>query len=281
VSATEEVPFTFHCGGAALVAILHRPPRPRDRGVVVVVGAPQYRAGSHRQFVLLARDLAAAGFPVLRFDYRGMGDSDGEFGGFENVEADIRAAIDTLCARVPAVKEAVLWGLCDGAAAISFYAPSDDRVTGIVLLNPWVRSEISVARTRIRHYYLRQLLSPRFWRRFLGLRFGFAASLRSLVATIRAAGPATEPPPSPSLPQRVGDALRCYRGRVLVVLSGNDLTAQEFDESVLKVKPMAAWLGRPEVELMRLARANHTYSTRAWREQVHRRTSEWLARPRP
>ena len=47
------------------------------RGVLIVTGGPQYRAGSHRQFVLLARFLAARGMAVLRFDYRGMGDSEG------------------------------------------------------------------------------------------------------------------------------------------------------------------------------------------------------------
>jgi alpha/beta superfamily hydrolase len=45
--------------------------------VLVIVGGPQYRAGSHRQFTLLARSLAEQGFAVLRFDYRGMGDSTG------------------------------------------------------------------------------------------------------------------------------------------------------------------------------------------------------------
>ena len=39
--------------------------------MVIVVGGPQYRAGSHRQFTLLARHIAAAGYPVLRFDARG------------------------------------------------------------------------------------------------------------------------------------------------------------------------------------------------------------------
>ena len=34
---------------------------------------------SHRVFVSFARDLAAAGFAVLRFDFRGEGDSDRDF----------------------------------------------------------------------------------------------------------------------------------------------------------------------------------------------------------
>ena len=42
--------------------------------VLVVVGGPQVRAGSHRHFVQLARHLATHGHAVMRFDVRGMGD---------------------------------------------------------------------------------------------------------------------------------------------------------------------------------------------------------------
>jgi alpha-beta hydrolase superfamily lysophospholipase len=78
-----EYPLRFDRAGVPLVGIVHPAGKPAgDIGVVVVVGGPQYRVGSHRQFVLLARDLAAAGIPTLRFDTRGMGDSGGDFPGF-------------------------------------------------------------------------------------------------------------------------------------------------------------------------------------------------------
>ena len=93
-----EEPLCIESQGERLIGVLHRPQTPGNltRGVVVVVGGPQYRIGSHRQFVLLARSLAARGTPVLRFDLAGMGDSGGEFAGFERSAADIRAAIDAL-----------------------------------------------------------------------------------------------------------------------------------------------------------------------------------------
>ena len=84
---TEEA-VTFPCEGQALVGVLAKPESPQDIGVVVIVGGPQYRAGSHRQFVLLSRALAVAGFAVLRFDYRGMGDSEGEQRDFESASVD-------------------------------------------------------------------------------------------------------------------------------------------------------------------------------------------------
>src|SRR5688572_13881859 len=90
----------FACAGDWLMGLVHLPPHPRERGVVVITGGPQYRVGSHRQFTLLARKLAAQNFPVLRFDYRGMGDSEGEPRSFEHMNADIRAAVDVLFAQV-------------------------------------------------------------------------------------------------------------------------------------------------------------------------------------
>src|SRR5690625_2926143 len=136
-----EMPLTFDCLGDRLVGILHRGSEQATRGVLVVVGGPQYRVGSHRQFVLFASRLAEAGVPVLRFDYRGMGDSEGDSRTFEHIAADIRAALDIFLKAAPGLREVVIWGLCDAASAACFYAPSDLRVTGLVLLNPWVRTE--------------------------------------------------------------------------------------------------------------------------------------------
>ena len=103
-----EQAITFACQGEQLVGVVSLPqglPTPTSTtGLIIVVGGPQYRAGSHRQFVLLARAVAAAGTPVLRFDYRGMGDSTGALHTFEKVNDDIAAAISALQATVPSIK---------------------------------------------------------------------------------------------------------------------------------------------------------------------------------
>ncbi len=45
---TEEA-VLFNCVGDTLVGVLTKPQTPAETGVVVIVGGPQYRAGSHRQ----------------------------------------------------------------------------------------------------------------------------------------------------------------------------------------------------------------------------------------
>src|SRR5690606_34644237 len=106
-------------------------------GVLIIVGGPQYRVGSHRQFVLLARYLAERGIPVMRFDYRGMGDSDGDMRTFEHVGKDLGSDIDYFFSECSFLKDIVIWGLCDAASAALFYAHQDRRISGLVLLNPW------------------------------------------------------------------------------------------------------------------------------------------------
>jgi len=58
---TQERALRFRCQSEWLYGILHLPQQPVARGVLIVVGGPQYRVGSHRQFVLLARYLAERG----------------------------------------------------------------------------------------------------------------------------------------------------------------------------------------------------------------------------
>ncbi|MDZ7752548.1 MAG: hydrolase 1, exosortase A system-associated [Gammaproteobacteria bacterium] len=281
--ATEEAPLFFPCEGDALCGILHRPARPLGRGVLVVVGGPQYRVGSHRQFVLLARTLAAAGVPVLRFDYRGMGDSEGGPRGFEHIEQDIRAAVDGFFHAVDGLEQVAIWGLCDAATAGAFYGPADARVTGMVLVNPWVRSAGGEARAYLRHYYLRRLASRDFW---AGLFKGRVRLWRSMVAlgrqvkTARGAGDdVTGGQPDgeeDALAVRMASSLERFDGRILLIMSGNDLTAAEFQDTVTRGRRWQALLTDARFQRHDLPPADHTFSRREWADQVSQWTLEWM-----
>lgn len=278
---TEETTL-FACEGEPIVGILAKPATPADTGVVVLVGGPQYRAGSHRQFVLLSRALAAGGFAVLRFDYRGMGDSSGEQRDFEGVNADIAAAINTMQARVPEVKHIVLWGLCDGASVALLYchATQDPRVSGLCLLNPWIRSEVSLAKTQIKHYYTQRLLQKEFWFKLLSGKVALSA-LNGFMAKLRQSAA------SPSQPQKKADtfqkhmsmAWQGFRGRILLVLSGDDYTAKEFVEHARTDGAWKGLLGQSGVHRQDISGAVHTFSSSSSRKLVEKVTLEWLDTP--
>lgn len=265
-------PAGFACGQDWLLGVVTRPEKPRGRGVLIAVGGPQYRAGSHRQFVLLANDLAAQGYAVMRFDYRGMGDSTGEPRTFENVGDDLRGAIDHFLAEVPEVHEVIIWGLCDAASAALFYGHEDPRVAGMVLLNPWVRTAQSEARTYLKHYYLRQAFSAAPWAKLLRGQFDLAGSAASFVRNLRKAGAGG----TQALPERMAEGLARFKGQVLLILSGNDLTASEFSDMAAKSKRWRRLLQARRVVQHRLAGASHTFSRREWRDQVSSWTSAWV-----
>ncbi|MDR0577440.1 MAG: hydrolase 1, exosortase A system-associated [Candidatus Accumulibacter sp.] len=278
-----EIPLTFAIGGEAMPGIVALPDAPFDCGVLVVVGGPQYRAGSHRQFLLLSRRLAGEGYPVFRFDYRGMGDADGAARSFEDVSEDIGAAIDAFRRRCPALRRVVLWGLCDAASAILMYlrATGDPRVGGVALLNPWVRSDASLARTRVKHYYGRRLTQRGFWRKLLAGRLDVAAALRGLLENARTAWrkPA-ERDHGMSFQDRMAEGLRRFRGSALLILGGRDETAREFIEYA---NGRAAWrelLAAGNVSRVEIAGADHTFSSAAWRAAVENASLRWLDRLR-
>ena len=277
MSASEQA-FAFGAEQGPLLGILHEPVGEAEpRGVVIVVGGPQYRVGSHRQFVLLGRELALHGVPVLRFDHRGVGDSGGEPRGFERLGDDLLLAIDELQRRAPSVRSVCVWGLCDGASAALMHATSDARVDSLVLLNPWVRTDGSLAQAYVDNYYGRRLRNPAFWRKVLtnpaalwrGL-LGYAGNRRE------SAQASTASAPVPGFLTDMLSGAQLFRGRVLLILSGADTVAAEFDRLVERHPAWREAFARPGVATVRIGAANHTFSRREWRDQVAAQTVSFV-----
>lgn len=279
MSYTEHA-IVFPCDDGTLVGVLTLPSTTSETGVVVVVGGPQYRAGSHRQFVLLARRLAREGYPVLRFDCRGMGDSTGAPRSFDSMSSDIAAAIEALQRHTRQVHRVVLWGLCDGASAALLYVNEtrDERVCGMCLANPWVRSESSLARTHVKYYYARRLMEWEFWIKLLRGDVGskaFAGLIRNLRVSLRqsARSVSTEVP----FQQRMLSGWNGFQHAILLLLSGEDYTAKEFTEYVAGEASWAEALSKPRLQRRELAGADHTFSRPEDRRKAEDLTLGWLA----
>jgi exosortase A-associated hydrolase 1 len=276
--AWQEEALAIPCGGERLVAVLARPSACGDTGVVIVVGGPQYRAGSHRQFVLLARALAAAGVPALRFDVRGMGDATGPMQSFESSTLDVECAIGAMVSSCPTVRRIVLWGLCDAASVILLYARSskDSRIAGLVLANPWVRSDASYAKTQLVHYYGKRLLQLEFWKKFVRLDVDLAGGAASVARHVANAGRPSERAEASQFQTRMADGLRAFSGPVLVLLSGQDLTAREFLDWTGMDPAWRGLLDAPRVTRSDFRDADHTFSTASSRERAEAQTVQWL-----
>lgn len=275
-----DVPAVFECGGDALVGVISQPLVPLPLGLVIVVGGPQYRVGSHRQFLLLAHAAASAGYAVLRFDCRGMGDSEGDPRGFENLLDDIGAAVDFIVSTCPPVKRVVLWGLCDGASSSLLYVGSskDERIAGLCLLNPWVRSQASLAKATMKHYYVVRIVQGDFWRKLFKGELKLRSALKSLLKNIRESME-TAPALASRMPfqKRMAFALRGFNGATLCILAECDLTAKEFQDHIAGDSDWMLAMRNVNFQTLNIHGADHTFSSSEWRSKVERATLTWLA----
>jgi len=145
---------------ASLVGIFTRPINPPDTAkptLVILNTGIIHRVGHHRMFVTMSRAIAAAGYPVLRFDFSGIGDSDPRSDRLSTVDAamaDIRDSLDWV-EQASQARRIILLGLCSGADYAVLYGHTDDRIAGLILLDPSIPQTL--------RYYV-HFLAPRLKR---------------------------------------------------------------------------------------------------------------------
>jgi exosortase A-associated hydrolase 1 len=154
------------CGDVELAASLDD--GGRATGLILATGGSQSRIGSHRMYERLAKSLAEQGYPCLRFDRRGVGDSGGEDPGFKGSGPDLAAAAAALKRECPALTRLVGFGLCDGATAIALFGNAAG-LDALILVNPWlVEAEADTPPpAAIRAHYRQRLLSAQGWKKIL------------------------------------------------------------------------------------------------------------------
>jgi pimeloyl-ACP methyl ester carboxylesterase len=132
--------FITNNNGRDLYSVLHLPERPQDLGFVYCAPLFSEHIKSYRVGVTFARRLAAQGYPVLRFDYMGDGDSEGDF---EDADVESRIADIGSVVRhfrtVSGVQHVGLWGLRMGATLAACAAPRLCEVEALLLWEPIMR----------------------------------------------------------------------------------------------------------------------------------------------
>ncbi len=284
----EEIPLVFDCEGDQLVGMVHRPAQVAARGLLIVVaGGPQYRSGVGRLQLQLARALAADGVPVMRFDHRGIGDSEGRFRDFEDVEADLRSALQAFRQAVPDLQQVVLWGGCNAASAIMINAWKFPEVTGMVISNPWVHEPETADSVVISHHFAQRAREWSFWRKVLRLQYNPLPAIGTLLrgaffsATARLrqrddeAQDADHPAQHFILRMRRGMAR--FRGDVLLMMSGRSMVSKEFDALVARSDAWRRALTAPS-RIVRhdMPHADQTHSSQAARNELVVTARCWL-----
>lgn len=238
----------FACEGETLAATLDD--AAGAAGLLLVSGGNEIRSGAFSGQAQLAARIAAAGFPVFRYDRRGIGDSSGENRGFGDSGPDIAAALAAFRAERPGLNRVVGFGNCDAASALMLNAGAG--CDALVLANPWTieHDDGALPPEAIRARYAEKLKNPK---ELVRLATG-KVSLRKLAGGI---GKALKPAPAPTtLAQEMRAGLARFAGPVRLLIAERDRTGQAF---------LAAW----DTEDARLARcpgASHAFVEPAARD---------------
>lgn len=276
----------------SLVAVATRDARPRQalprRPTVIYLNAGVlHRVGPHRLHVVLARRLAALGFPGLRVDLSGIGDSrpvPGDRTFRESAVDDTRVAMDHL-ARAEGDERFVLFGLCAGADNALATAAVDPRVTALVLVDP---PAYRTRRARLRAVARRARglggAAPAIaWLSRAAARRARATASRVLARASRqgapdddAPAPGRQPPPPEEYRALLGELTG--RGvRVLSVYSGALGDAYNAEGQLFEAFPDL----RGRVDVAYFPDANHVFTERAAQAALVDTVVRWLERTFP
>ena len=248
----------FLCEGDRLAATLDE--GAKETGLLLVTGGNEIRSGAFSGQAVLAASLAGQGYPVFRFDRRGIGDSEGTNRGFRDEGADIAAALTGFRHAAPHVERVVGFGNCDAASALMLAGGAG--CDALVLSNPWTiedadedgEPDATPPASAIRARYLARLKNPREIARLLSGGVDYRMLLRGIA---RAAGPKAAPS---TLARDMRSGLSGFEGPVRILLAEADRTAQVFIEN---------W-DDTDARIARCPRAGHAYvepHARAWLEE--------------
>jgi len=296
--------------GLMLHGMLHAPDPTHARGVCILLLSPgiKGRVGPHRLYLKISEPLVQAGFHVLRFDFYGLGDSAGELD--ERVMADMYnsiqggryvddtiAAMDWMAAH-HGISRFVGSGLCGGSISALLTAQGDRRIEALLgiglpsTLEGGVQNfDRFMTRGQLRQEgrsYLRRILDPQAWRRFLSGKSGYrliARALRELVMPSKSkpAPPAAEAAPDNANPLFAPAFLAILKARrpILLHFSSGDRHRFNFGEKFEEryAAEIAAIGHGYDVHL--IDEANHVLSESRWIGQLLARTLAWLDRHYP
>jgi pimeloyl-ACP methyl ester carboxylesterase len=304
------VSFT-NANGQKLFGTLHSPApgAPRRPCVVLLSPGVKMRVGPGRLYVPLTQALNELGHAVLRFDFFGLGDSEGELA--ETMLADIynhievgRYVDDTIAAiawlRTQGHDRFVLGGLCGGAITALLAARREPGVIGLLSLGMTVTLASNAATPGKyltgkqldgkRSQYFRNLLRPASLWRFVTFRSDYSTIWHSMkrllvkpkVKPVAAADPVAQPPEqrgnaNPLFPPAYFDFLQ-RGGKALMIFSEKDRLWSEYEEKfeqpfAERLKPLEA-----QIEKHVIANANHVMSLSEWQREMVDVSRNWIKR---
>lgn len=306
----EVTPVTFpNRDRKQLFGTLHIPASRASDVPLIVLLSPgvKMRVGPHRLYNRMTERFNDMGFAVFKFDFVGLGDSEGELdrellaevyndtetGAFVNDSVD---ALNWLQSEYH-FSSFILGGLCGGAITALLAAQTDDRVLGLISLGMTTTLAMGARdRTKfasqgelaaLRKGYLARALDIKSWLRLLSFQSDFNTMFRAFKEAIvrknvTPSSPTQNDPvalsnANPLFPPAFFDITRSNRP-ILMIFSGADRLYWDFDEKF--AQPYAEQLSEVSgsYELHIVENANHVFSFREWEQSMLQSCTAWLTK---
>ena len=263
--------------GETLVGVYHEPQGTPRAAIVMLHGWSGTRSGPHQMLTRAARAFCARNCAVLRFDFAGRGDSDGDtdLATLATMQSDARTAFEFLRAKTSA--PLLVLGLCSGSEIV--VASVDASVAGAVLWSAPVfaapPSDEIAAKKRGANLqkYARKLLSPATYAKILrgqidtkGVGKALAGGGGGAAKNLESDAPGQLPP---GFRRGCLASWRAWTAPRLHVYGGADPIVQEslrfYQEN-----------NGAEAETTFVAGANHSFYGLEWEREVFEKTLNWL-----
>lgn len=287
-----------------LTGILERPSEfSPDAAVLLLSPGVKMRVAPHRLYKRMSHWFASRGFAVLRFDFYGLGDSEGEVP--EDLLADFyrevqlgRYCEDVLSAahwieEHLGLRRILLAGLCGGAITGLLASRHMDSVEGLIGLGipvildgseqDHVRNMTEGQRSVLKRTYLKKLMDPGAWLRLLTLKSDIRLLFRSFrpktAAPSESESQASQAEPDGNMNPMFAPALFELVDRscpLLLVFSGGDRLAWEYEEKFAVPNADKLKLIGDQLVVKTIPNANHILSDQESQAQMFEILDSWL-----
>ncbi len=302
-------PVSFpNSNGHRLFGIFHQPSAERFRKECIIILSPgiKSRVAPHRLYVKMARSFVDLGFPVLRFDFYGLGDSEGELE--EKYAADFYGSVqvgryvnDTICAmdwleQEHKMSKFILSGLCGGAITGLLTAAQDNRVSGLHSLSIPVILDSSdiiydefltpAELRRRRSSYIGKLLSMSAWKSWVRF-FTFQSDYRLIFRSLLQSSPPKKEKDgelgrkmkkndikNPLFPTAFEKTVSSGK-EILFIFAEADRLYWQFKENFIKKNNVSVY-NQDNFNVYVVKHANHIFSFKKWNNEVIDKSLEWL-----
>ncbi|WP_316365800.1 alpha/beta fold hydrolase [Candidatus Thiodiazotropha sp. CDECU1] len=308
-------PVTFNNrNGLKLFGILETPST-NANNVAVLLLSPgiKMRVGPHRLYNKLSKILVSSGFTVLRFDFYGLGDSEGTLNQSALVDVynsiqngryieDTIDAMDWLSDKYN-IGKFILGGLCGGAITGMLVGSTDERVKGLIalgLINVFEGGEGNFSKfvtegqlDDLKQGYMSKLTDLDSWKRIITFKSDFRTIFKILLKPIRVISVKIKniyKNKSNKQIEFIQDAssnvnpkfaptffsMLQQSKKMLLIYSGGDRLLWEFKEKFEDVYKSHLTEYSHIYQLHTIPDANHILSLSNWEESMHKYVREWL-----